>query len=102
MIHAIIADSRGHKTTANFTSPSALATWRAVQARQHRGMTIAAASLNETPSLYELEARAREYVVHISRSPKGFRWQSAHDDGGWFETRPQALRDAFECGELGE
>jgi hypothetical protein len=102
MIHALISDSRGHTATRNFTDMEALTRWNAAQKRLHRGLTLAAATLTETPSLYELEARAREYVVRITHCPKGFQWTSPKDGAGYFETRPAALRDAFECGELGE
>lgn len=102
MIHALIADSRGHTATHNFTSMEALTQWNAIQKHQHRGLTLVTSTLTETPSLSELESRAREYVVRITYCPKGFQWTSPKDGAGYFETRPQALRDAFECGELGE
>ncbi len=56
----------------------------------------------DTPSFRQLEIRAREHAVRIVQCPKGFSWCGKHDGAGYFETKPDALRDAFECGELGE
>jgi len=102
MIHALIADSHGRQATRSFIDMEALTRWNAVQKRQRSGLTLAASTLTETPTLFELEARAREYVVRVTQCPKGFQWASKNDGAGYFPTRPQALRDAFECGELGE
>jgi len=101
MIHATIADSRGHTAPHNFASLEAIDRWYAAQRRKHRGLVIAETS--PTPlTLFDLEARAREYVVRITRCPKGYQWASAKDGAGYFDSRQDALRDAFECGELGE
>ena len=102
MIHALIADSRGHTAHHSFASIGEMDRWSAIQRRQHRGLTLVSSISTEMPSLFELEARAREFVVRITRCPKGYQWASAKDGAGYFDTRPQALRDAFECGELGE
>jgi hypothetical protein len=101
MIHACIVDSRGHTTTRNFADTDSIARWTAVQKRQHRGLAIAETAPTP-PTLFDLEARAREYVVRITRCPKGYQWTSAKDGAGYFDSRQDALRDAFECGELGE
>lgn len=83
MIHALIADSHDHTTRRSFA-------------------TLDGLTRNETPSLFELEARAREFVVRITHCPKGYQWASTKSGAGYFDSRQDALRDAYECGELGE
>ena len=102
MIHTLIADSRGHTAHHSFASIGEMERWSVIQRRQHRGLTLVSSISTDVPSLFELEARAREYVVRVTQCPKGFSWASKNDGAGYFPTRPQALRDAFECGELGE
>jgi hypothetical protein len=56
----------------------------------------------DIPSFRQLEVLAREHAVRVVQCPKGFSWCAKHDGRGYFPTKPEALRDAFECGELGE
>jgi hypothetical protein len=56
----------------------------------------------DIPSFHALEERAREFAVRVVQCPKGFSWCGQRTGSGYFPTKPAALRDAFECGELGE
>jgi hypothetical protein len=102
MIHALVADSRGHKTHKTFTSPEAMTQWSNGQKRTHRGMTIASTLSSDVPSVRVLETRAKDYGLSVTRCSNGFSWATKKDGAGYFPTRPAALRAAFNEGVLGE
>jgi hypothetical protein len=102
MIHALVADSRGHKTSKNFHSTTALNDWVAGQKRTHRGLVITSALSSERPSVRVLEMRAEKCGLTISRTNDRWGWVLKDDSMTGFMTRPDALRAAYAEGVLGE
>jgi len=103
MIHAIVLDGRGRRTTQQFANTGALQSFNAHNKRNGVNLRIGAAAWqDDRPSVNQLERRAKERSLIIGRANGGWMWANKDAVGKAFATRVDALRDAWEQGELGE